>query len=116
MIRVQVADDFSRFGIAILIGNYEDGRCTASLQFTEFGQSWEEHERGAQIEPTLRLEHEEAEALLAALATRYQGVDDQRALRKDYDAERGRVDKLIDVVTGIAQTRPVVVQVPGAVD
>lgn len=111
MIRAQVIEDWSRFGIAVLISQHtEDGKRIATLHFNEGVASWEPPPTGAApIDPTLRLDHEEANALLVALTNHYQGVDEQRALRKDYDHERGRVDKLIDVVTTIAQRAPVVV-------
>lgn len=113
-IRVQIAEDWSRFGVSVLISQRDsDGRRTATLNFEDGELRWQNPpERGMGIEPTFRLDHEEANALLAALHNHYQGVDDQRALRKDYDDERGRVDKLIDVVTGIAQRPNVVVTAP----
>jgi L-asparaginase/Glu-tRNA(Gln) amidotransferase subunit D len=46
----------------------------------------------------LRLTDDDARALLAGLLAHYQGDDDLRALRRDYDAERARVDRLIDAV------------------
>lgn len=58
------------------------------------------------VAPTMHLAMDEAQALLAALHNHFQGVDDQRALRADYDAERGRVDKLLGVVSEIARGRP----------
>lgn len=113
-VRVQVLEDWAFFGVAVLIGQHdENGRRLATLKFNDGISSWEPPGKpGFPIEPTLRLDHEEANALLRALANHYQGVDDQRALRKDYDDERGRVDKLIDVVTGIAQRPNVVVTAP----
>lgn len=47
------------------------------------------------IEP-LHVRDDQARSLLAALLRHYNGADDARMLRKDYDAERARVDKLID--------------------
>jgi hypothetical protein len=58
------------------------------------------------IEPTLFLGEEEAHVLLDALAVHYQGASDMRLLVKDRDHERGRVDKLLDVVSEIAKGRP----------
>jgi hypothetical protein len=54
------------------------------------------------VDPLL-LGDAEARALLTALQ-RWYGEDagDARALRKDYDSERARVDKLVDVLTRIA--------------
>jgi hypothetical protein len=40
-----------------------------------------------------------AHALLDALAAHYGGTSDLRRLRADYDAERRRVDKMIDRLT-----------------
>ena len=64
--------------------------------------NWVTIEDGAAA-PTLTLDHETAVALMQALNAHYSGVDDQALLRKDYTAERGRVDKLIDVVSDIAR-------------
>jgi len=43
-----------------------------------------------------RFPNDVAKALLDALLDHYRGGHDARQLRKDYDHERGRVDKLID--------------------
>lgn len=64
---------------------------------------WEPIVPGEEMQPTLRLADQEAIALMTALVAQYQGVDDQRMLRRDYDAERGRVDKLVDVISDIAR-------------
>lgn len=52
------------------------------------------------IEP-LVLHDEMARTLLAALLRHYNGADDARMLRKDYDAERARVDKLLDALVAV---------------
>jgi len=58
--------------------------------------SWDEMPAdGALTEPTLTLDDDSAHALLDALTRHYQGAEDTRALRRDYDAERKRVDLLI---------------------
>lgn len=59
----------------------------------------------ANIDPTFILGEEEARVLLDALAHHYQGASDMRLLLKDRDHERGRVDKLLDVVSEIAKGR-----------
>jgi hypothetical protein len=59
-----------------------------------------------QIEPTIRLDVTSARAVLDSLQRHFNGDSDTRALRKDYDAERARVDRLLDAVTGIATGRP----------
>jgi len=64
---------------------------------------WEEIPAdGSNTGPTLRLGHEEARAVLDALTAHYQGVEDTRALRRDYDAERKRVDQLAGTLSTLA--------------
>jgi hypothetical protein len=62
------------------------------------------------IEPTLSLHEASARALLQALLRHFDGGEDTRSLRKDYDAERSRVDKLTDALIEIAKTPPVVIE------
>ncbi|HMM95287.1 hypothetical protein [Phycicoccus sp.] len=51
----------------------------------------------------LHMPEEAARALYEALAERFGGTGhDTRALRRDYDDERKRVDKLTDALVGIA--------------
>lgn len=66
-------------------------------------QEWKEIDYTEGLNPTLVLGHDQAHAILAALTSHYQGVDDARLLRQDYTAERSRVDKLIDAVSDIAR-------------
>lgn len=68
------------------------------------GLEWEEIPPGRMIEePTLRLGGEEARALLDALTVHFHGADDARALRRDYDHERQRVDTLIGHLGAISR-------------
>lgn len=53
----------------------------------------------ANVEP-LRLREDMLRALHQELLRFFDGADDARALRKDYDAERARVDKLTDAIIG----------------
>ena len=59
------------------------------------------------LAPTLQLGDSEARALLEALTRHYGGAEDTRALRRDYDAERTRVDTLtaalVDVTRSLAE-------------
>lgn len=50
-------------------------------------------------QPFLRLPTELAYALLDALAAHFGGVSEVRQLRKDYEHERARVDRLIAHIT-----------------
>lgn len=69
--------------------------------------SWDEvgEERTADTPaPTIELPGEAARALLESLVRFYQGAEDTRALRRDYDAERKRVDELAKTIADIART------------
>lgn len=47
----------------------------------------------------LKLRVDQGLALMQALNAYYGGIEDARSLRKDYDAERARVDKLLAHLT-----------------
>lgn len=101
MIRARIADMHFGFGIAILIadrpGDGQTGGPYRALHFGENGaREWEEVTDVA-LGPsgaTFSLEDAEARALLDALTRYYHGAEDTRALRRDYDDERKRVDRL----------------------
>ncbi|HZP14627.1 MAG TPA: hypothetical protein VFA96_02305, partial [Nocardioides sp.] len=92
-------------GVIVAITQLEEGGHGRHILCVGPGRErrWEPLTPGAFAEPTLALDDEEAVLLMNALVSHYQGVDDQRALRKDYDDERRRVDKLTDALVGIAQ-------------
>lgn len=56
------------------------------------------------LEPTFVLPFDSGRALLEALTRHYNGAEDTRALRRDYDAERKRVDEQAKVLADIART------------
>ena len=56
-----------------------------------------------EVKPTFTLTDGEARALLEALTRHYHGSEDTRALRRDYDDERKRVDRLADALVVIAR-------------
>jgi hypothetical protein len=60
---------------------------------------WEPFEPGT-TSPTITIPDDVARALLDALAAHYGGTGDTRQLRRDYDDERKRVDRLIAALTG----------------
>lgn len=55
--------------------------------------------------PMLSLPAEAARALHDALSRHFGGTSDTLQLRKDYDAERARVDRLVDVLSAVATER-----------
>lgn len=60
-------------------------------------RSCDQHESVQLSEVELRITEDVAKSLLEALAEYFGGTGDTRQLRKDYEAERARVDKLIAV-------------------
>jgi hypothetical protein len=121
MIRAYIHDNYYGPSIAISIvrdyGN-EDGQGLRPpahiLHFEPFGdgenrgliETWRELDpQGASSEPTFRLGHQEAIALMTGLSRHFQGVDDQRMLRQDYQAERKRVDELVGILGDVARRR-----------
>lgn len=113
MIRVFIADDFIGAGIAVSIvldhaGDHSQPPERRIMRVAEKG-----HIDFVPVDPmtatdgvtapTFRLCDDMARALLEELTRHYHGADDSRALRRDYDAERGRVDKLTDALIGVAQ-------------
>lgn len=51
------------------------------------------------VDPTFELPWDSGRALLDALMNHYRGAEDTRALRRDYDAERKRVDALTTTIS-----------------
>jgi hypothetical protein len=58
-----------------------------------------------EVPPTLRISRRHALVLLRELDRVFGGTEDTRQLRKDYDAERARVDALTGAVVRIATNR-----------
>lgn len=109
MIRVHVSDSPGFDGIQVFVVRYEDGspRFILQLDSATSSPSWAAlPDVNIAPLPTLVLTDEVARSLLDALTRHYQGAEDTRALRRDYDAERGRVDRLIDAVVTIALAEP----------
>lgn len=62
---------------------------------------WEAVDPNTQAPSEIRVPADVAKALLDALLDHYRGGHDARQLRKDYDAERARVDLFIKHAIGI---------------
>lgn len=63
---------------------------------------WVEFDEHDTVEPTMHLSAREVFALADAIAEIRSGTSEMRALRADYDAERKRVDRLIDTISAVA--------------
>jgi len=98
--RTFVQHDLVARGVSVYLGHVTDGRVTrvalpAKLEMVEVDLE----ATPDQVKPWLRLDDEVATKLLDALAAHYGGHSDLRTLRRDYEAERARMDKLIDRLT-----------------
>lgn len=127
MIRAYIREDFPSDCLDIaIIENPEDGprRILVLEDFAgSFGYRWEELDTNSPgpAKPTIRLTDSAARALLESLTRHYSGAEDTRALRRDYDAERKRVDDLTSALANLAQnlaagrtSTPAALTVPGA--
>ncbi|OZM73985.1 hypothetical protein CFN78_06770 [Amycolatopsis antarctica] len=95
-----VIPDILRRSLSIVIGTLApDSRVVTAI--TADGATVETVDQTT--EPSrLNIPESIARPLYEALAVHYGGTADSRQLRKDYDHERVRVDKLIESVSGIA--------------
>lgn len=110
MIRVHLQQRFVSDCLEVFIINQADGlrrvlhiENAADLRWDEVGPP------GAAIhdsilEPTFVLPWDSGRALLEELTRHYNGAEDTRQLRKDYDAERKRVDEQGKIIADIART------------
>lgn len=107
-IRAHITDD--RFGgnLRIWIADYDGDRPRRILRHTDHLHfPWEDLDpdsANVEIEPTITLRDDAARALADALVRQFQGTEDTRALRRDYDAERQRVDTQAQVIADVART------------
>lgn len=67
---------------------------------------FEPEPEGVDVAPTMYLDEDAGRALLDALAAYFGGTGEVQTLRRDYDAERARVDRLIDKLLADTALRP----------
>lgn len=91
--QARIADDLPMGGIRIIWTR--DGEGFRQVTNGDIVTTVTEGALGTDFE-ALRLTEDLARALLDGLTRWYHGAEDTRALRKDYDAERARVDRLLD--------------------
>lgn len=111
MIRAFIREDLLGMSLGIALIQESDGLPRRILRIVEGGTDtvyrWEDLPDPPTpdiVAPTFQLGDSEARALLEALARHYAGAADVRALRRDYDAERKRVDLLTSALAGISST------------
>lgn len=106
MIRAHITQKFWADTTAVYIVEHSDHRYRL-LQMDDGVVSWTEWTDDAVTrddKPSILLPHDSGRALLQALVEHYQGAEDTRALRRDYDAERKRVDHHVEVIADIARS------------
>jgi hypothetical protein len=96
-------EDPFRRNLVVVIGAVSDGS-TPPGTFTAITEIGKDSVALTRVEenaeaPTLRIPTDAARALYDALAQHFGGTSNSKQLRADYDAERGRVDKLIGTLT-----------------
>lgn len=100
MIDVRVSDRPEHRGVAIYVMRPAGDDTYMVLRPSDLG-AWAWDPVAANVEPgspTLLLTDDIARPLLDALLRHYAGAEDTRTLRRDYDAERARVDGLIETI------------------
>lgn len=115
MIRAYIREDFPGMYLEISLVQVSDDVPRRILRIVDADAGvyrWEDlpEQPPRDLTPTLQIGDSEARALLEALTRHYGGAEDTRALRRDYDAERTRVDTLtaalVDVTRRLAEPSP----------
>ena len=106
-VRAHAEDDFASFGILLRMAEVaEYGTGAVASGISDGRIEYTEADHGAMVDPLLRLTTDEAHAIYDAL-----GVALNRAHphadqgRADLLHERGRVDKMLDVLSDVARGR-----------
>lgn len=107
MIRAYIREDLPGMYLEIALIQEADGmprRILRPVDGSGGTHRWEDipEQPPRDLAPTFEIGDEEARALLEALVRHYQGAEDTRALRRDYDAERARVDQLTASLSMVA--------------
>lgn len=106
MIRVYIHDDFLS-GLNLAVVNHIDEQTAHILRLDSESsqQRWEPLDTSGTVQPnTLRLPYDTGRALLDALAHHYEGSEDTRRLRADYDAALKRADAKDVLVADVLRT------------
>jgi hypothetical protein len=102
-IRVHIGDDFVGMQVRIAVVLEAEGIPRQIMRLAGAHHVWEELDEAESVEPTFSLSSDAARALLDALTRHFHGAEDSRALRRDYDAERRRVDEQAKVIADVVR-------------
>lgn len=109
MIRVHLQQRLISDCLEVFVVDQQDGMRRVLHQENAVDLRWDEvgppgaAVQDAILEPTFVLPWDSGRALLDALTRHYEGAEDTRTLRRDYDAERKRVDEQAKVIADIAK-------------
>lgn len=102
MIRVHLNEPISGLGVQIFIINQVEDQPRRILRYHGDGAySWEALPEGEAPEPTFTVPGDAGRALLDALARHYDGAEDTRTLRRDYEHERRRHEAKDDLLADV---------------
>ena len=106
MIRAHIHEPFPSLAkLEVVIANHLDDNTVLIMRIDENGVThWDAHDNSTPPRPTLHLPSDTGRILLDALTRHYQGAEDTRQLRHDYERERARVDKHAEALGDIART------------
>src|SRR5690348_4972406 len=90
--------DYMRRTLDVFVGRRIDGGVMMRNADGSSTISYDHEPVREPAEPSFRVDEDEARALLQELIRFFDGGEDTRTLRRDYDAERSRVDKLTDAL------------------
>lgn len=105
-LRVHITEGYFGDGIKVFVVRHlahDDQQILRNTQDAGF-TSWEHLEPNTDVDPTLTLNGEVGRALADALLRHYQGAEDMRSLRRDYDAALQRGDAQASVIADVVRT------------
>ncbi|GHH57846.1 hypothetical protein [Lentzea cavernae] len=104
--RAGVLDNPIAMTLGLSIGCIVDGRIHAAIGIGSMGLELQVVDEASLMPTPLQIPVDAGRALCDALVQHFGGTSNSRQLRADYDAERGRVDKLTGALLDIATRRP----------
>jgi hypothetical protein len=104
-LRAYIHEPFSNLsGLQVVIANQVTEQLTLVMRIEDGNTFWDEYDTttGEAPKPTFVFAHETGRLLLDALTRHYQGAEDTRQLRHDYERERTRGDAQAKALAEVA--------------